>query len=575
MRHKFCRGDERKRQIMKKRAYKLMKEWCDTVLSYKIETSSPYTDGATMCPACHVAHGRIADLCFPLTVIWNTEGDEHYLKEADKLIDWTEFNLKSPRGFWYNDAGNRWYCTTAFSALAIGEALYHFGDVLPRCYYDKWKKLYIRLTDSVEKSVEDEGIIPVSNYYCGFAANLAMAYKLTGERKYYDRAKFWADEALRRFDEQGFFYGEGYPMQASDGSHTIDMGYNMEESIPLLMRYASLTGEHIDFTRERMRDHLEFMLPDGAIDNSFGTRHNKWTYWGSRTSDGIVEGLALALDDPMIADACERALSIYEKFTRGGLLSMPMAEDAGEPTCLHHTFTHAKALAALVIAENIPEIKRTVLPSEVDYKTKLFQSGRLILASNGEYRATFSACRAMRHPDFASNGGGSMNLLYHKDYGVIAAATSAEYVTTEPLDQQYLRTADTSPCMTAQFIINGEQACKDKEATLSADGYCISAKAKLWQAKYTFEGSMLNIDLECENGIYNIPIVASRGDRVTISADKRHLSINERLFIDSSRELDVCPDERVFNQVGVFLYLPISIKVCGSENLQIKVITNK
>lgn len=31
-----------------------------------------------------------------------------------------------------------------------------------------------------------------------------------------------------------------------------------------------------------MATHLEFMLPDGAWDNSWGTRSFKWTYWGGR-----------------------------------------------------------------------------------------------------------------------------------------------------------------------------------------------------------------------------------------------------------------------------------------------------
>jgi hypothetical protein len=31
-----------------------------------------------------------------------------------------------------------------------------------------------------------------------------------------------------------------------------------------------------------MDTHLEFMLHDGAWDNSWGTRNFKWTYWGNR-----------------------------------------------------------------------------------------------------------------------------------------------------------------------------------------------------------------------------------------------------------------------------------------------------
>ena len=35
----------------------------------------------------------------------------------------------------------------------------------------------------------------------------------------------------------------------------------------------------------RNKKHLEFMLPDGAWDNSWGTRSFKWTYWGVKSSN--------------------------------------------------------------------------------------------------------------------------------------------------------------------------------------------------------------------------------------------------------------------------------------------------
>ena len=92
------------------------------------------------------------------------------------------------------------------------------------------------------------------------------------------------------------------------------MGYNLEESLPLLIQFSvhAQDAQSLQFYAARMRDHLAFLLPDGAIDNSFGTRHNKWTYWGSRTSDGALEGLAhLAPLDPLFARAADAVLGLY------------------------------------------------------------------------------------------------------------------------------------------------------------------------------------------------------------------------------------------------------------------------
>lgn len=555
---------------MRERAYKLMKEWCDTLLTYQVRTKTPYTDGALLCPACHVIHGRIADLCFPLTVIWSKTGEEKYLEQADKLIDWSEYNLQTHDGLWYNDITNRWYATSAFSAMSIGDAIYHFGDKLPLKYKEKWMAIFVRMCDVFMTLDTRESFRPVTNYYCGISALLALAWRLTGDERYYEKSKYWVNVALSRFDGDGLLYGEGYPTDSADGTHTVDMGYDLEESMPLLLRYAHLTGEYKELFHDRFMKHLVFLLPDGAIDDSFGVRHNKWTYWGSRTSDGVIEGLALLLDDQVCANACERVLTLYEKCTRGGLLAMPMADVTGEPTCLHHTFTHTKALAALVCAENVPETQKVKLPCEEKFGIKSYQQGHLLLVSHGCFRATFSTIHHDCQASHTENSGGSMNLLYHDKYGIICAATTADYFPTEQLNQQYLRNSDNPPCMTAQFVIGGAQACRDRSARLTYEGMRVVAEANKWQATYDFGEDELTIYLECGDGVYNLPIVCGREQKVIISEDKNTLAIEGGMTVISEAPMNVDPDRRVFHQVGGLAYLPISIPVNDHVNIVIK-----
>ena len=553
---------------MKKRAYILLKNWCDTLLEYKVSTPTPYTDGALLCPACHVIHGRIADLCFPLTLLYVNEKDEKYLAAADKFIDWSEYNLKTMDGLWYNDITNRWYATSEFSAMSIGEALYHFGDKLPKDTADKWKSIFFRMCDVFITLDTRKSYSPVTNYYCGMTAVLAMAWKLSGDEKYLAKTKYWLDVALSRIDSDGLLYGEGYPLETPSGRHTVDMGYDLEESIPLLLRYSDLTGDRPEFFKKLFVDHLEFLLPDGAIDDSFGCRHNKWTYWGSRTSDGVIEGLALLLDDPTCADACERALTLYEKCTHDGILAMPMAHEDREPTCLHHTFCHAKALATLLCAPDV-EVHKTTLPCEKNYGIKSYQKDGIILVSHGKWRATFNASDAAAINPNASNGGGSMTLLYHKEMGPVCAATSAVYHPTEITNQQYLRNSENPPSMTAQFLIDGVQACYDKNVRLEYFDTTVKAIAEKWRAEYAFDEDTLNIDLFCENGIYNIPIVCSRSTSVTLSDDGKSIKIGN-ISLTSTEKLICDPENRIFNQVGGLMYLPISVTVTSKCRIIMK-----
>lgn len=556
---------------MKKRAYLLTKQWCDALLLHTVRTDSPYTDGALLCPACHVLHGRVADLCLPLTLLWAEEGEARYLDAADRLIDWSEYNLTNPDGLWRNDALNKWYGTSAFSAMSIGEALLFFGDRLPTDKKDKWRAIFLRMMDAVARLDEKKGFSPVSNYYCGFASSLALAWRLTGEERYLRKAEYWAEAVVARFDGDGLLYGEGPAEAARDGSHTVDMGYALEESLPLLLRYASLTGNREPFFRARMRDHLAFLLPDGAIDNSFGTRHNKWTYWGSRTSDGLIEGLALVLDDPLFADAAERVLGIYEQCTHDGLLAMPMAHEVGEPTCLHHAFPHAKALALFVcLASDRVSATKTMLPCEEKYGVRAYQNGRLLLVSHGAFRATFSASCATYLPEFTANYGGSMNLLYHDRYGVICAATSAKYVPTEPLNQQFLRHTDSYPCMTAQFVVDGKQACEDRDVALRFEGTTVTASADAWTASYAFSKDTLTLALSCEDGEYHLPLVCSKEKKVRLSEDRLRLEIEGGVTVCSDAPMTADPCQRVFHPVGGLLYLPIVVSVKGRVTVTIR-----
>ena len=547
---------------MQKRAFDLMKTWCDTLLTYKVESASPYLDGALLCPACHVVHGRIADLAFPLTLLYARTDEQHYLEAADKMIDWTEYNLTRPDGSWRNDAGNEWKAISAFAAMSIGEALYHFGEQIPEEMRTKWMAIFVRLSDFIYEKIDS--IHPVVNYHAGAACEQAMAWKLTGDKKYLDFAHTQEEICRKQFDENGLFFGEGHPIDhvTEKGCHYIDMGYNMEESLPLLLRYTMLTGEQAAFYRARYRDHMELLLADGGIDNSWGSRHNKWTWWGSRTSDGAIEGLALVLDEPLFADACERVLTLYENCTHDGLLSLPMAKEAGEPTCLHHSFCHAKALAALVLAEPV-DVKRTVLPCESGYGIKWLQNKTVALVSHKGWRATVSVCDAQYLPQ-TENGGGSMTLLMYGKTPV-CAATMRDYTPSEPLNMQYLRKSDQTPCMTPRLVFADGMNLTEKGVKLEqTDAQTICAVGKDWKIAYRF-GDAVEITVSADKRAkFILPVI--RTGEVTVS--KEEIAVGD--ITVKAKEMDCDPDAYGFNQVGGFIWLPITVEVDGKAVIRIE-----
>ena len=81
------------------------------------------------------------------------------------------------------------------------------------------------------------------------------------------------------------------------------------------------------------REHLNFMLPDGGWIIGFGSRSYKWSWWGSRTSDGCLAGFAaLSRHDPVFAAAVQKNLELLKQCTHDGLLyGGPMYRTAGNP----------------------------------------------------------------------------------------------------------------------------------------------------------------------------------------------------------------------------------------------------
>ena len=505
---------------MKTRAYNLLKTWCDTLLDYRVSSHDKHIDGTLLCPACHVSHGRIADLTFPLALLYSTTGERRYLDALEGFIDWSNYSLLRPDGSWRNDAGNEWKGTSAFAAISIGDALMNFSDALPEDLKAKMMQTFIRLSDYVCDTFVYT-VKPVINYYVGAACNAAMAWIITGNEKYLARARERELICRKHFDKDGLLFGEMKPidMLTEGGCRPIDLGYNLEESMPLLIKYAKLMGEGEDFYTARFRDHMEFLLPDGAIDDSFGTRHNKWTYWGSRTSDGIIEGLALMLDDPMMADACERVLTLYEKCTHKGLMALPMASRVDEPVCLHHTFCHAKALAALVLHATDEAPKRTLLPTEKNYGIRLFQNGHLALVSRTPWRATVSAIDIL-YSEGSENGGGSMTLLM-KNGMPICAATMKTYIPPEPLNMQYQRYSDECKCMTPRIVFdNGEDnLSKYKDGSLEViSDSTVSARGDGFEIVYAFTDK-LTLTIRTDRAAELIfPVI--RRENVTLTENK-------------------------------------------------------
>ena len=424
--------------------FELLKEWCDALVGHQLSHSSKNIDGGIICPGCGLMHGRAADMIYPLMYVAEKTGDTHYIEAARKVFAWGEANVAAPDSAWFNDVNfSSWKGITVFNVIAIGETLKDFGHLLDKPTYDRWKKSLEKQASFVYKViVPGFGNI---NYPASTCYALTLASKFTNEEKYITRAKEMSRYITECFTpNNSFVFGEGDPyVKSPKGLLPIDLGYNIEETLPNMVWYAEETGDETlkQIVKKSMDTHIEFMLADGAWDNSWGTRNFKWSYWGSRTSDGCVAMCHLLSEiDPIYAEVGYRNFKLQKQCTHNGLLCGGMHyTSAGYAPCIHHTFEHAKGLAAALKHGFKKPEPHQKLPSEKEYGAKYFKDLDVWTISTGGWRATVTGYDVDYHKPAGNAHGGTLSLLWNKDAGAILAAAMTEYTLEEPANMQMRR----------------------------------------------------------------------------------------------------------------------------------------
>ena len=417
----------------------LFLKWCDALAGLQIDDPEDESrDGGILCPACSVIHGRCHEAVYPLMCAAKLSGDARYLSAAKRLFSWGK-NMRTADGAFKNDFTSDWKGVTVFAAIALHDALKFHGDLLEEEERAGWEARLLELGEWLNGNLTEKTPAYL-NYYAANACALALTGKYFGRDDFLEEAGRLAAHCLRHVSENGLIFGEGRPNDAlsEKGCRAIDIGYNVEETLPCLGRYASTVGDEktINACGSLWRAHLDWMLPDGAWDNSVGTRSFKWTYWGSRTSDGCQAALfELGRDDPVFAEAAVRNLELLGSCTGGGLLfGGPDYEKNGEKPCVHHTFCHAKVLAS-ALDSGPTDFRRAALPSDDPEPVKYYPELDTFRVSRGKWRMTVSGYDfSYRGADHAS--GGSISLLWHEDAGALVAVGMVDYSLREPNNQQ-------------------------------------------------------------------------------------------------------------------------------------------
>lgn len=218
------------------------------------------------------------------------------------------------------------------------------------------------------------------------------------------------------------------------------------------------------------------------------------------------------------------------------------------------------------------------MPREERYGIKTFQNGYLKLISVGDMRATISAIDHLVNSETRRcNMGGNLNLLWHKKYGAICAATMHNFALVEPHNFQNLRNAEKTYCMTPRIICGDYQSDADKTVEISSNGDANRAEIVVtgnnelnFKLVYVFEGDEVKIAITSEkDAVYKLPIIADNKAEVKSIGENE---INFRNMLNISANVNIETEDlskRYFNQVGGFEYLPLTLPIKANETTEI------
>jgi len=425
-------------QIYPKKAYATaLVPLSDALIKRQMTNASDANYGGFFCAFDKVWHTRASEAMYPLYVSYSITKDEKYLAAAKLTAAWL-IKQQQPNGSW-KETPEEWTGTTTDQLLMMLLTYEKIGSGLTEPENNNWKQSMKKAADYLYSVMRPE--FASINYVSTTTATLAKAGLVLQNNTYLERSKVLAHRVVSKIDDDGFLNGEGG--KSHGNKMGIDIGYNMEMSLWGLGLYAKLTKDTLvnNYVKKALHTHLNFIYPDGTLDGSWGIRSNKWTGYGSATSDGCQVLFSLYADeDPQYANASLRNLNFLKQNMAGDLIGYGLqhTEVFDTPPCIYPTFTKAKNIAMAYVFENKEIRPSTTLPADKP-GLRLFPTVNVFEVRTKNFMVTVTGY-GYKDQAAGSNGkymfrptGGAISHLWLKDHGFLQASSPTVYTRPEPM----------------------------------------------------------------------------------------------------------------------------------------------
>ena len=414
--------------------------------------------GAIQCDSCNCLHTRAGEAIFPLALCYEYSKDNKFLESSISLGNWLVSQQRA-EGFWF-ETHKTLPATTVFQLMSLAAAYPILESYLTPLERTNWYNSIKNAASWICVTMSEK--YTNINYCASSSAALMLVYQIINDKKIKDKGKEFADLVLERTNNEGFICGEGRYLPVV-GRGGVDLGYNLDMSIGVLAIYSVLSNDtKIKLALIKLLNtHLNFMYPDGSIDNSWGSRSYKWTMYGSKTAHGSQMAFELLSDeDPRFKKASQLNLNYLKNAMNNGLVGYgPHSwwNKSFEP-CIYPTFNRATAIAFALHFSPTTNKKSNTSPInvEVDNTIKFFKSINVCLVKTENLKATISGYRpTYARGNFLINAinnlpiyltpknpfrskiqtptGGSLSYLWDEEFGIVQASSQTKYSPVEPI----------------------------------------------------------------------------------------------------------------------------------------------
>ena len=417
-------------------AWRILTELNAALLRYIQHDAKSPDFGAIDCPHCHLYHTRAAEAVYPFAFEFRKTKDKTYLRAAINLGNWLIRQQKED-GSWL-ETPEEWTGTTTDQTLMLSLAYPILRPYLTEEEKHKWLGVIEKAANYLERVMSPE--FASINYCATTTATLMFADQLIPKQEYREKARELGHRVIAKMDHDYFLTGEGG--RVFGVKYGVDLGYNLEMSLWGLALYARLAhdNEVLSCVEKSLASHLPFIYPDGSMDDSWGIRSNKWTCFGSGTSDGCTLLFSLFLDkNDQYRTAAIRNMNYLQLCIKNGIVGFgPLYYDIFEELpCIYPTFAKAKNMAMAIAFVSADAGNLPPLPSDQN-GMKFYPTLNLVTVRSAQWCSTISAYNykdpAGEHSKYMYRPtGGAMCNLWLAGHGFFEASSQTVYKRWEPM----------------------------------------------------------------------------------------------------------------------------------------------